>query len=54
VWHDLSNLGVRVLDQDDHDRAQDLSNAWEAVNAWTAEPDYAATRLSRLQRNRPI
>ncbi len=49
VWHDLSNLGVQVLDDDEHARAQRLSNCWEAANAWTAEPTYARTRLAALQ-----
>jgi len=48
TWHDLSNLGVRVLDEDSHRRALRLSDAWEAVNAWTCEPDYARTRLANL------
>lgn len=48
IWHDLSNLGVSVLDRDEHQRALALSDAWEAANAWTAEPDYALTRLARL------
>ena len=48
TWHDLSNLGIQILDDGEHRRAQDLSNAWEAVNAWTAEPDYAPERLRRL------
>lgn len=48
TWHDLSNLGIQILDDREHRRAQDLSNAWEAVNAWTAEPDYAMDRLRQL------
>jgi aminoglycoside phosphotransferase (APT) family kinase protein len=48
-WHDLSNLGVVVLDADTHRRAVLLSHAWEAVNAWTIEPDYAKDRLSSLR-----
>ena len=47
-WHDLSNLGVQVLDDETHARAGRLSHAWEAVNAWTTEPDYARSRLARL------
>lgn len=50
VWHDLSNLGVQVLDPVDHQRALSLSDAWEAVNAWLIEPEYAASRLSALRR----
>ena len=49
VWHDLSNLGVQVLDDDEHVRAERLSNCWEAANAWTAEPNYARTRLANLK-----
>ena len=52
IWHDLSNLGVSVLDQDEHQRALALSDAWEAANAWTAEPNYAAARLARLRQSR--
>lgn len=48
TWHDLSNLGVRVLDEESHRRALRLSDAWEAVNAWTCEPDYARSRLANL------
>lgn len=48
VWHDFSNLGVRVLDPADHERALRLSNAWETANAWVVEPDYAQTRLAQL------
>lgn len=48
VWHDLSNLGIQVLNDDDHRRAKRLSNAWEAANGWTLEPDYARHRLSLL------
>lgn len=48
TWHDLSNLGTRVLDDVDHERAERLSHAWEAVNGWTAEPEYARRRLALL------
>ena len=48
VWHDLSNLRVRVLNGVDHARAEQLSHAWEAVNAWVAEPDYAHSRFGQL------
>lgn len=48
VWHDLSNLGIQVLPAADHERAQRLSNAWEAVNGWLVEPAYARRRLSLL------
>lgn len=47
-WHDLSNLGVSVLDPATHERADRLSNAWEAVNGWVAEPIYARQRLAKL------
>ena len=50
TWHDLSNLGVAVLDRDSHARAAQLSNAWEAINAWSVEPGYARSRLTSLQR----
>lgn len=48
VWHDLSNLGVAVLDPQEHARAEALSNAWEAANGWVAEPAYAARRFQAL------
>jgi Ser/Thr protein kinase RdoA (MazF antagonist) len=48
-WLDLSNLGVVVLDDETHRRATALSHAWEAINAWTAEPEYAASRLAALR-----
>lgn len=50
TWHDLSNLVVRVLDREQQRRAQRLSYAWEAANAWTLEPDHARMRLARLVR----
>lgn len=50
TWHDLSNLGIRVLPDDRHRRALALSHAWEAVNAWTVEPDYARRRYDALLR----
>lgn len=49
VFHDLSNLGVQVMNDHDHRRAQRLSHAWEAVNAWTLEPEYARQRLQALR-----
>lgn len=52
TWHDLSNLAVRVLAPDQHRRAVDLSDAWEAVNGWCVEPVYAAQRLANLRRRR--
>lgn len=48
IWHDLSNLGVQVLADADHARAQRLSHAWEAVNGWVVEPDYARGRYEQL------
>jgi len=48
LWHDLSNLGVQVLPDGDHRRALQLSDAWEAANAWVVEPDYARERLAAL------
>jgi Ser/Thr protein kinase RdoA (MazF antagonist) len=53
VWHDLSNLGIQVLGDADHAGAQRLSNAWEAANAWTAEPGYAQRRYAALQHSLP-
>lgn len=47
-WHDLSNLGVSVLDGASHVRANLLSDAWEAANAWVVEPEYARSRLANL------
>jgi Ser/Thr protein kinase RdoA (MazF antagonist) len=52
VVHDLSNLGVQVLSDDEHGRALELSDAWEAANAWTTEPDYARRRLADLRQRR--
>jgi Ser/Thr protein kinase RdoA (MazF antagonist) len=52
VFHDLSNLGVQVLSDRDHARALDLSDAWEAVNAWVTEPEYARRRLAELRQRR--
>lgn len=49
VDHDLSNLGVQVLADERHARALVLSDAWEAVNAWSAEPGYARIRLAALR-----
>ncbi len=48
VWHDLSNLGIRVLLSAEHARAVRLSNAWEAANAWNTEVGYARRRLAHL------
>lgn len=48
TWHDLSNLGVQVLGDEDHRLALQLSDAWEAINAWIAEPTYARRRLGNL------
>lgn len=50
TWHDLSNLGVIVLDSQAHRRANQLSDVLEAINAWTTEPDYVRTRLANLLR----
>ncbi len=54
TWHDLSELGVDVLDRSDHLRARRLSHAWEAVNAWVAEPDYARRRYRALLDSPPV
>jgi Ser/Thr protein kinase RdoA (MazF antagonist) len=48
TWLDLANLGVRILDEDDHVNALRLADAWEAANGWTAEPAYAHRRLQNL------
>jgi len=48
-WHDLSNLGVKVLSGPVHVHAQLLSHAWEAVNGWNLEHDYAQRRLTALR-----
>ncbi|NQY55675.1 MAG: phosphotransferase [Ilumatobacteraceae bacterium] len=48
VHLDLASLGVRVLGEDEHHRALRCADAWEAANAWTAEPRYARQRLARL------
>ncbi len=50
TWHDLSNLGIQILDDDDHRRAQLLSHAWEVANGWLEEPEYARRRLMLLRR----
>jgi Ser/Thr protein kinase RdoA (MazF antagonist) len=51
TWHDLSGLGVQVLPDDEHRRAQLLSNAWEAANGWVVEPGYARGRYELLLRS---
>ncbi len=48
VWHDLSNLGVTVLTEAEQARAERLSHAWEAINGWTIEPEYARRRFDAL------
>ncbi len=50
VWHDLSNLGIQVLGDVEHARAQRLSHCWEALNAWKVEPEYAQRRLQQFRR----
>lgn len=49
AWHDLSNLGIQILDDTSHAQAERLSDAWEAVNGWIVEPDYARRRLDALR-----
>ena len=49
AWHDLSNLGVQVLDDSEHSQAVRLSDAWETANAWIAEQEYALRRLESLR-----
>lgn len=51
---DLANLGIQVLGQDDHERALMAADAWEAVNAWVVEPEYAHKRLASLRRRREV
>jgi streptogramin lyase len=50
VRHHLSNLGVPELEPADHQRAQRLSDTWEALNAWTTEPDCLQSRLAQLRK----
>ena len=52
AWHDLSNLGVQVLEDDEHAHALRLSDAWEAANGWVIEPEYARRRLESLEERR--
>lgn len=49
AWHDLSNLGIQVLDDETHAQAAQLSDAWETANGWVLERDYALTRLASLR-----
>ncbi|MEM8618955.1 MAG: phosphotransferase [Actinomycetota bacterium] len=53
VHLDLANLGIQVLRQDEHQRAVRCADAWEAANAWTAEPSYARQRLAHLRPTPP-
>jgi Ser/Thr protein kinase RdoA (MazF antagonist) len=53
VHLDLANLGVQVLSDDEHQQALRCAHAWEAANAWTAEPSYARQRLARLRGTAP-
>ncbi len=50
VWLDISQLGVEVLDPPKHAAAQELTHAWEAVNGWVVERDYARGHLAALRR----
>lgn len=45
---DLANLGVAVLSGDRRRTAEWAADAWETLNGWTQEPDYARMRLARL------
>ena len=45
---DLTNLGIQVGDDARHARGMQLSHAWEAVNGWVVEPDYAKRRYAQL------
>ena len=49
---DLANLGVQILDDEQHQLALDLADAWEAVNGWISEPGYARRRWQTLQARR--
>ncbi len=56
TWHDLSVFDAGILGHDGLDRAtteraRRLSHAWEVVNAWVTEPNYASRRLRLLERN---
>ncbi len=42
---DLSDL----LDTERLERVRHAADAWEAVNGWIVEPEYARVRLSRLR-----
>jgi aminoglycoside phosphotransferase (APT) family kinase protein len=48
VWHDLSNLGIQVLGNQNHARATRMSDEWETANAWVAEAAYARRRFAAL------
>jgi len=45
---DLANLGTTVLRGARKRAAEEAAHAWEALNAWNAEPDYARRRLRAL------
>lgn len=45
----LRDLGVRVLDEATHRRAELLSDAWETANGWVVENAYARRRLASLR-----
>lgn len=47
---DLANLGVAVLDGEERRLAENAADAWECLNAWVAEPDYARRRFDGLVR----
>lgn len=49
AWHDLSNLGIQVLDDTEHLKATRLSDAWETANGWMLEREYALGRLTALR-----
>jgi Ser/Thr protein kinase RdoA (MazF antagonist) len=49
AWHDLSNLGIQILNDSDRAQAAQLSDAWETANGWIPERDYALSRLSALR-----
>ena len=48
---DLSNLGGPVLHGRRREAAEAMANAWEALNGWLIEPQYARSRFDRLPAN---
>ncbi len=50
---DLADLGVVVLSGRRRLFARNAADAWETLNGWLAEPDYARSRLQKLPRPEP-